>query len=37
VLRAMANAQVHTKTKNGQEINSCMIIGVHLRLLASPA
>jgi hypothetical protein len=37
VLRAMANAQVHTKTENGQEINSCMIIGVHLRLLASPA
>jgi hypothetical protein len=37
VLRPMANAQVRTKTENGQEINSCMIIGVHLRLLASPA
>jgi hypothetical protein len=37
VLQLMANAQVHAKTENGQEINSCMIIGVHLRLLASPA
>jgi hypothetical protein len=36
-LRPMANAHVHTKTENGQEFNSCMIIGVHLRLLASPA
>jgi hypothetical protein len=37
MLRPMANAQVHTKNGNGQEINSCMIIGVHLGLLASPA